>query len=88
MFTSQPNSLIEGVCIPVAIAQILPIMQNTDDLPDDNGLLFELDGDDTRFNGILKKNDSNACRYYLSNAVDQYLFTYSIFSFESTVFIL
>jgi hypothetical protein len=36
----------------------------------------------------LKNNDGNARRYYLRSAVDQYLFTYSIFSFGSTVFIL
>jgi hypothetical protein len=36
----------------------------------------------------LKNNDGNARSYYLRSAVDQYLFTYSIFSFGSTVFIL
>jgi hypothetical protein len=35
----------------------------------------------------LKNNDGNARRYYLRSAVDQYLFTYSIFSFGSTVLI-
>jgi hypothetical protein len=33
----------------------------------------------------LKNNDGNARRYYLRSAVDQYLFTHSIFSFGSTV---
>ena len=33
----------------------------------------------------LKNNDGNARRYYLRSAVDQYLFTHSIFSFRSTV---
>jgi hypothetical protein len=36
----------------------------------------------------LKNNDGNARSYYLRSAVDQYLFTYSIFSFGSTVFII
>jgi hypothetical protein len=36
----------------------------------------------------LKNNDGNARKYYLRTAVDQYLFTYSIFSLGSTVFIL
>jgi predicted DNA-binding protein len=34
----------------------------------------------------LKNNDGNARSYYLRRAVDQYLFTYSIFSFASAVF--
>ena len=33
----------------------------------------------------LKNNDGNARRYYLRSAVDQYLFTHSIFSFGSTM---
>ena len=37
----------------------------------------------------LKNNDGSARRYYLRSAVDQYLlFTYSIFSFGSPIFIL
>jgi hypothetical protein len=36
----------------------------------------------------LENNDGNARRYYLRSAVDQYLFTHSIFSFGSTVLIL
>jgi hypothetical protein len=36
----------------------------------------------------LKNNYGNARRYYLRSTVDQYLFTYSIFSFGSTVLIL
>ena len=67
--------------------------QNTDEnnlSGDDNdgGLLFELDGDDTGFDGIFEEqNDDNARRYiyYLRSAVDQHIFTHSIFSFGSTV---
>ena len=44
------------VFVPVAIAQILPT-RNTgeNDFSDDDGLLFELDGDDTGFDGIFEE---------------------------------
>jgi hypothetical protein len=48
------------VLVPVGIAQVLPtriqtrtICQNDDD--DDDGLLFELDGDDTGFDGLFEE---------------------------------
>jgi hypothetical protein len=49
---------------------------NTDenDFSDDDGLLFELDGDDTGFDGIFEEQyDGNALRHYLRSAADQYL---------------
>jgi hypothetical protein len=68
------------VFVLVAIAQILPTrIQNTQ-----NDLMaMKLDSME-----YLKNNDGNAFRYYLRSATDQYLFTYWIFSFGSTVFIL
>jgi hypothetical protein len=68
------------VFVPLAIAQILPtrIQTTQNDL-----MAMTLDSME-----YLKYNDGNALRYYLRSATDQYLFTYWIFSFGSTVFIL
>jgi hypothetical protein len=60
------------VFVPVAIIQILP-----------TSLAMTLDS-----MVYLKNNDGNALGYYLRSAADQYLFTYWIFSFGSTAFIL
>jgi hypothetical protein len=81
------------VFVPVASAQIFPtrIQTRTIQLSDDdndvsyysNLMAMTLDS-----MAYLKNNDGNARRYYLRSAVDQYLFTHSIFSFGSTVLIL
>jgi hypothetical protein len=60
------------IFVPVAITQILP-----------TSLAMTLDS-----MVYLKNNDGNALGYYLRSAADQYLFTYWIFSFGSTAFIL
>ena len=76
--------------VPVAIAQILLTRIETRTIYQmmmmdyySNLMATTLDS-----MAYLKNNDSNARSYYLRCVVDQYLFTYSIFSFGSTVFIL
>ena len=78
------------VFVPDAIAQILLIRMQTRTIYQmmtmmmtyySNLMATTLDS-----MAYLKNNDGNARSYYLRSAVDQYLFTYSIFSFASAVF--
>jgi hypothetical protein len=77
------------VSVPVASAQIYPTRIQTGTICQvmtmmvayySNLMAMTLDS-----MAYLKNNDGNARRYYLHSAVDQYLFTHSIFSFGSTV---
>jgi hypothetical protein len=85
----KKQNLCVLVFVPVASAQISPTRIQTGTICQvmtmmvayySNLMAMTLDS-----MAYLKNNDGNARRYYLRSAVDQYLFTHSIFSFGSTV---